>query len=893
MSRKLAHKENTESIHYEFNAAAQKEPSPASGEGSLLAFLTELDHKWLLYLGIAAIIVRLAFLNHPSVVVFDEVHFGGFAQKYLQHDFFFDLHPPLARLLVTLSAWLGGWDASFSFYDIGADYLKPAVPYVMMRGFSAVAGALVVPIAYMTLRGLDVDTLTAVAMSTALIAENGLVTQSRLILLDAYLVLFTSLVPLFWVLFRRQRDRPFGEAWWVALLGLGVSMALAASCKWVGLFAVAAIGLYTIVDLWRLLGNVHVPLASLGRHLLARSLALIALPVAVYAATFWIHFSLLTRYNQTASGLSLEFQQTLKGGELPATMEPVFYGSQVRIRQYKLDGPYLHSHGHNYPDGSKQQQVTGYHHRDLNNLWIIRRPFEVNVTYQTDQPDEQSELMTLRHGDGLRLEHRSTGRFLHSHNVAPPLSNKEKQFEVSSYAHHPSKVSDLNDNWRIEIVDDAGNSITEDPAIEEDEIHLGSADRAKRPPILAVGTRFRLVHSLLGCKLHCRNKALPEWGYKQAEMTCGRETLRTNQIWIIEANEHPAADAAALAKVTMRRAGFWSKFWEANKRMWATNAGLSADHPFASRPGEWPLLARGVGFWNGNHVGKTEKQFRAAKEAEGKKADKAAAHAAKKQAAVAAAIAKAEKAAGKGSGTEDEEVEIPNVDAPLEEEAEEAPLEISDAEEHVEEEEQRERARLAQEYIKFKGQQIYLLGNPVVWWSATGAVVLYVLTVMATRLVKKRASVSARIPGVLALFDEHQGILGRHCDIMSGAGFCFIQWLWHWVPFFGMDRQLFLHHYLPALYFAFLLLAILMDAGLQVATMRLSPARGYRLRAILLLAYVMGALYVFWRLAPLGYGLRMSRGQCEALKWFSRWDFDCSSLVDPVTAAIVTGSSSK
>lgn len=889
------HKDDAESIHYEFASATRKKSHESSSNASLLAFLTELDYKWLLYLSVAAVIVRLAFLNHPSVVVFDEVHFGGFAQKYLQRNFFFDLHPPLARLLVTLSAWLGGWDASFSFYDIGADYLKPGVPYVMMRGFCAVAGALVVPIAYITLRGLGVHVMTAATMSAALVIENGLITQSRLILLDAYLVLFTSFVPLFWVLFRLQQDRPFGRAWWTALLGLGVSMALAASCKWVGLFAVAAIGLYTIVDMWRLLGDTRVPLTHLGHHLLARGLALIVVPAAVYAVTFWIHFSLLTRYNQAASGMSLEFQQTLEGGELPATMEPVFYGSQIRIRQYKLDGPYLHSHGHNYPEGSKQQQVTGYHHRDQNNLWIVRRPFEVNVTYQKSQPDEQDELVPLRHGDGLRLEHASTSRFLHSHNVAPPLSNKEKQFEVSGYAHHLSNISDLNDNWRIEIVNDAGYSITEDPAIEEDEAYTLPLNITKKPAILALGTKFRLVHTLLGCKLHSRNKALPEWGYKQAEMTCGRETLRSNQIWIIEANEHPAVDAATVKKVTMGGAGFWGKFWEINKRMWATNAGLSADHPFASRPEEWPLLVRGVGFWNGNHVGKTEKQFKAIKEAEGKKAVKAAAHAAKKQAAVAAAIAKAGGVVDRDSGTEDDGIDVPNVEELMEEEEEEGddvPLEISEAEERIDEVEQKERARLAQEYIKFKGQQIYLLGNPVVWWSATGAVCLYVLMVMIARLVKRKTSPSSRSSGVLALFDEHQGVLGRHCDIMSGAGFCFIQWLWHWVPFFGMDRQLFLHHYLPALYFAFLLLAILMDASLKVATARLSPALGHRVRLICLLIYFVGALYVFLRLAPLGYGLRMSRGQCQALKWLSRWDFDCSSLVDPVTSAIVTSGSS-
>lgn len=35
--------------------------------------------------------------------------------------------------------------------------------------------------------------------------------------------------------------------------------------------------------------------------------------------------------------------------------------------------------------------------------------------------------------------------------------------------------------------------------------------------------------------------------------------------------------------------------------MWRVNAGLSADHPFASRPMAWPSLTRGIGFWNGDN----------------------------------------------------------------------------------------------------------------------------------------------------------------------------------------------------------------------------------------------------------------------------------------------------
>lgn len=173
----------------------------------LFAFITEGDKQWLVYLTVISFIIRLAFLSHPSVVIFDEVHFGGFAQKYLKREFFQDLHPPLARLLVTLSAWIGGFDAKFSFYNIGADYVRPAVPYVTMRAFTAISGAVVPMIAFITSRGMNLSLYTSLAVAAMLVFENGLVTQSRLILLDSYLVLFTTLVSFFWVLFQRQSAR--------------------------------------------------------------------------------------------------------------------------------------------------------------------------------------------------------------------------------------------------------------------------------------------------------------------------------------------------------------------------------------------------------------------------------------------------------------------------------------------------------------------------------------------------------------------------------------------------------------------------------------------------------------------------------------------------------------
>lgn len=324
--------------------------------------MTSGEFKLLILITVLASFIRLFRLSQPNSVVFDEVHFGKFAGKYIKTQYFVDVHPPLAKLLITLMGFIFGYDGVFDFKDIAKVY-EPGVPYVAMRFLPAFLGILTVPLCYMTLRQLECRATTALVASLFLTFENGLVTQSRHILLDSPLVFFTSLTTFVWTGFcNEDKHLPFTETWWAYLFLSGLSLGAVASCKWVGLFTIATVGVSTLWQLWNLLGDLRVPPRLFMRHFIARAICLILIPILFYMSMFAIHFSVLQSSGDGDGFMSSEFQHTLSGRGMQDTYADVALGSIVTIRHVNTQGGYLHSHPHVYPSGSKRKNFTSFIH---------------------------------------------------------------------------------------------------------------------------------------------------------------------------------------------------------------------------------------------------------------------------------------------------------------------------------------------------------------------------------------------------------------------------------------------------------------------------------------------------------------------------------------------------
>ncbi|KAF9428432.1 hypothetical protein BGZ94_002415 [Podila epigama] len=557
---------SSKKIHHGLDDDSERVTKPRIRRGQ--AWYQSRDLQVSTALTLLALVVRLWAIGFPDSVVFDEVHFGGFASKYIQGGFFMDVHPPLAKILIALVGWLSGLNPSFKFANIGDDYIGPNVPYVPMRLLGALMGVAVVPISFFTVKNSG-HSIHAAVLVALLVTFGNIVTQSRLILLDSPLILFTAFTALAWTNFHNQRHNAFSGRWfgWLFLTGVGLGLSL--SCKWVGLFIVATIGCSTLKQLWDIWGDLRITPKTWLNHFIARAVFLIGVPIAIYMLMFEIHFLLLSKSGEGDGFMSAPFQMTL-GHSLKDSPLRVAYGARVTIRHEGTNGGYLHSHPSTYETGSKQQQITLYSHKDNNNDWIIQKR-------DGSVPDG---LEYVSHGDIIRLLHVGTVKRLHSHDKKAPVTEDENHFEVSGYGYagHPG---DANDEWRLEIVSH------------------DSYDPEGATSLHTLRSKFKLVHTNMHCDLFSHSVKLPKWGFEQQEVTCMRSAVVNKVTWTIESNEHVDYPEDAVM-VNYKPPGFLSKFIELNQVMWSTNAGLTSSHPYDSRPSAWPLLRRGISFWGKN-----------------------------------------------------------------------------------------------------------------------------------------------------------------------------------------------------------------------------------------------------------------------------------------------------
>ncbi|KAM0687296.1 Protein O-mannosyltransferase 2 [Conglomerata obtusa] len=494
-------------------------------------------------------IVKSYRIEAGSSVVWDEAHFGKFSARYLKREFYFDVHPPLGKMMTALSGFVFRQDKDFKF-ESGTKYPEN-MDYVGMRRFHAFFSSFIPVFAYGITLELKYNKEQAATMALLFIFENGFGSISRLILLDSHLLFFTGCTIYFFVRFFMRK-----KIYDLALLG--TSLGCVMSVKWIGCLTTLMIGIYTIFELWCVLMSTK-RIGILFKMFFFRSLFLIFLPIFFYLLFFAIHFIICNNSTSDEAHMSSAFQATLKNGKLTNIQKYVGFGSVITIKASKISGGNLHSHSNTYPN-SKHNQITTYHHKDENNHFAFQKVVEdgENADFLCDQ-------------DEVVIMHIQTKGYVAVDYNEAHISEGKRIIGVTDQI-IKSCV------WILEVYDD----------------YIKKESRVK-----TISTRFRLKNKETNLYLNWSGKTYPEWGFKQGEVT-GVTNKDKGTLWNIEENKYTGSENNEEYKdIKSLKSSFLFHVLEANNAMYISNKSLVQDKDIeppviVSKPYEWFILKRGL-----------------------------------------------------------------------------------------------------------------------------------------------------------------------------------------------------------------------------------------------------------------------------------------------------------
>ncbi|XP_077163186.1 protein O-mannosyl-transferase 1 isoform X2 [Paroedura picta] len=154
------------------------------------------------------------------------------------------------------------------------------------------------------------------------------------------------------------------------------------------------------------------------------------------------------------------------------------------------------------------------------------------------------------------------------------------------------------------------------------------------------------------------------------------------------------------------------------------------------------------------------------------------------------------------------------------------------------------------------GAQIHLLGNVITWMSANMATLAYA-ALFLWYLLRRRRNIQ----------DIPQE---AWCQWVSAGGLCVGGWAVNYLPFFLMEKTLFLYHYLPAVTFQILLIPIVLQhMSDHLCRSKLSKS----MHSAFVVAWFSSVYLTYRTFRPLTYGEPpLSKAELQNLRWKDTWD---------------------
>jgi len=329
-----------------------------------------LKKSWpFITLAVLAFTVHFAFLSYPAQVVFDEVHFGKFVGAYFTGQYYFDIHPPLGKLMIAGWAKLNNVDPNFDFDHIG----EAAAPQMLftLRFLPAFFGGLFV-LAFSWLAWLASHSKkTALIAGVLILLDNAFLVQSHFILVDIFMLTFEVLALSFF--FLQQRQKSFSAKWFGYLILMSLFFGLTISIKWTGLATIGIIGVILVAKVFNRklalylstpAGHSDPPVGGEESHRISQRaetratklldssacglkmtkiallketaisiIFLLSIGFVIYLVPFVIHFNLLPNSGPGDAFMSSVFQQELKYGRANVSVPLSFWKKFIELNK--------------------------------------------------------------------------------------------------------------------------------------------------------------------------------------------------------------------------------------------------------------------------------------------------------------------------------------------------------------------------------------------------------------------------------------------------------------------------------------------------------------------------------------------------------------------------------
>mmetsp|Transcript_23716 Transcript_23716/g.93454 ORF Transcript_23716/g.93454 Transcript_23716/m.93454 type:complete len:346 (-) Transcript_23716:816-1853(-) len=268
----------------------------------------------LLVVLVVSLAVRLANINRPQKIIFDELVISKFMNKIREREFLFDVFPPLGKMYLTAASELTHWSVPSNLTHVGQE-LPAGSGFAQVRAINAVVGG----ISSMLVSGICLE--GGMTAWPALVGGlmNGLdvlaTIQSRVMMPDTFMVLLEQIAFFFamksWNASKRKsRVAPL---LWMVLAGVASGSAVAT--KWTSYAVVVIISSISFFGI--------PPFLTHGGVAWPTVLAFYAAAASTYYFWFDIYLSWCNRSGENDNFTTIPFQASLIGSNHAVDNEPM------------------------------------------------------------------------------------------------------------------------------------------------------------------------------------------------------------------------------------------------------------------------------------------------------------------------------------------------------------------------------------------------------------------------------------------------------------------------------------------------------------------------------------------------------------------------------------------